>query len=223
MTSRRARLAWSAVAAFAVYLVLWIGYAAQWNWLSTADGSILEFFYRHGTDSPGWVTAWNVFCTVLGSTAFRVVTLVPIVVAFARRNVRVAMFLLVSVELSGLVTQIAKEAAQRSRPGTALVAAESWSFPSGHALGVTVGVLALLSVGLPLVGGRVRTWLVVAGAALIIAMGVGRVVLNVHHPSDVVAGWALGYAWFVLCLLAVSPNRPITTPDERPEAPGTAR
>ena len=34
------------------------------------------------------------------------------------------------------------------------------------------------------------------GAVLVVAIGIGRVVLNVHHPSDVLAGWALGYAYF---------------------------
>jgi membrane-associated phospholipid phosphatase len=49
------------------------------------------------------------------------------------------------------------------------------------------------------------------------------VVLNVHYPSDVVAGWALGYAYFVVCLLMVPPSRPVTESDETPAALGTAR
>ena len=53
-----------------------------------------------------------------------------------------------------------------------------------------------------------RTWLIALGAVIVVAIGVGRVVLNVHHPSDVVAGWALGYAYFVACLLMVPPMRP---------------
>jgi membrane-associated phospholipid phosphatase len=58
---------------------------------------------------------------------------------------------------------------------------------------------------------------------IVVAIGLGRVVLNVHHPSDVIAGWALGYAYFVVCLLLVSPSRPITEADETPAAPGTSR
>ena len=56
--------------------------------------------YRLGQAHPGWVTAWNVFCTVLGPTVFRLVALVVIVLALVRRNFRVAMFLVISVELS---------------------------------------------------------------------------------------------------------------------------
>jgi undecaprenyl-diphosphatase len=169
------------------------------------------------------VTAWNVFCTALGPTAFRLLTLVVIVFSLVRRNLRVTFFLVISVELSGLITEIAKYAANRPRPVTALVSAPSTSFPSGHALGVMVGVLALLTVVLPVMRRPLRAWLVAFGSLIVIAIGIGRVVLNVHYPSDVVAGWALGYAYFVVCLLMVPPSRPVTESDETPAALGTSR
>ena len=100
------------------------------------------------------MTAWNVFCTVLGPTVFRLVALIVIIFALVRRNLRVALFLVISVELAGIITEIAKYAANRPRPATALVSAPSTSFPSGHALGVMVGVLALLTVVLPVVRRR---------------------------------------------------------------------
>jgi undecaprenyl-diphosphatase len=213
----------SAIVAVAVYALLWIGYVLQWNWLAALDSSALDAAYRYGAGRPGWVTGWQVFCTVLGPTAFRLVALAVIVVALARRNVRGAMFLLISVELGGLVVEVAKRAADRPRPSTALVVAPSSSFPSGHALGVLVGVLALLTIVLPLVHGAYRIALIVLGAVVVVAIGAGRVVLNVHHPSDVLAGWALGYAYFVLCLTLIPPWRPITQPDETPEVPDTSR
>jgi undecaprenyl-diphosphatase len=213
----------SAALAATVYALMWIGYAVQWNWLMTIDSSWLETMHRYDVAHPGWVTAWNVFCTVLGPTAFRLVTLLVIIFALVRRNLRVAFFLVISVELSGLITEIAKYAANRPRPATALVAAPSTSFPSGHALGVTVGVLALLTVVLPVIHRPLRAWLVAFGALTVIAIGIGRVVLNVHHPSDVVAGWALGYAYFVACLLMVPPSQPVTVTDETPAALDTAR
>jgi membrane-associated phospholipid phosphatase len=223
MTSQKRWLVGSAALAVAVYALMWIGYAQRWDWLATIDSSALDTRHRHGVANPGWVTAWNVLCTVLGPTVFRLVGLVLIIVALVRRNVRVAMFLVISVELSGLITEIAKGIANRPRPATALVSAPSTSFPSGHAVGVMIGVLALLTVALPLVRASLRPWLVALGVLIVIAIGVGRVVLNVHHPSDVLAGWALGYAYFVACLLLVPPSRPVTEADEIPAAPGTAR
>jgi membrane-associated phospholipid phosphatase len=223
MTPQRTWLIWSAGAAVVVYALMWIGYVLQWNWLTVIDSSALDALHRYGDAHPGWVTGWNVFCTVLGPTAFRLLALVVIVVALERRNLRVAMFLVISVELSGLITEIAKRAADRPRPVTALVYAYSTAFPSGHAVGVTIGVLALLTVALPVLSRPLRGWLIALGAVIVIAIGVGRVVLNVHHPSDVLAGWALGYAYFVACLLMVPPSRPVTEADETPAAPDIAR
>jgi len=127
------------------------------------------------------------------------------------------------VELAGIITEIAKYAANRPRPATALVSALSTSFPSGHALGVMVGVLALLTVVLPLVRRPLRAWLIAIGAVIVILIGIGRVVLNVHHPSDVIAGWAFGYAYFVACLLLIPPSRRVTAADETPATRGSAR
>jgi len=223
VASRKTWLIVSAALAVVVYALMWIGYALQWNWLMIIDSSWLDTMHRYGVAHPGWVTAWSVFCTVLGPTVFRLLALVVIVFSLVRRNLRVAFFLVISVELSGLITEIAKYAANRPRPATALVSSPSTSFPSGHALGVMVGVLALLTVVLPVVHRPLRAWLVALGAVTVIAIGIGRVVLNVHHPTDVVAGWALGYAYFVACLLVVPPSRPVTVTDETPAALGTSR
>lgn len=222
VTPRKTWLIASAALAVAVFALMWIGYAANWNWLAAIDSSLLVVGHRYAVDHPGWVTGWHAFCTVLGPTVFRLLTLVVIVFALVRRKVRVAVFLVITVELAGIITEIAKYAASRPRPATALVDAPSSSFPSGHALGVMVAVLALLTVALPVVRRQLRGWLIALGALIVIAIGVGRVVLNVHHPTDVIAGWAFGYAYFVACLLMVPPVRPVTAADEKPAALGTA-
>ena len=213
----------SAVLAIAVYAFLWTGYALQWNWLSDLDSTALRLSYRRGEDRPDWLLAWDVFCTVLGPGAFRLFTVVLIIVALVRRHVRIAVFLVVSVELAGLVTEAAKAAADRPRPDTAFVSALGTAFPSGHALGVMVAVLALLTVALPVTSPALRRWLIPLGVVVVVSIGVGRVVLNVHHPSDVLAGWALGYAYFVFCLLIVPPWKTVTEADETPAVPDTAR
>ena len=121
------------------------------------------------------------------------------------RRPRVAVFLGVTVGLMGLVTVVAKALADRPRPGTALVSASSSSFPSGHALGVMAAMLAFLVVLWPLASAAGRWWGSVVAGVVIVLAGVSRVVLNVHHPSDVLAGWALGYLWFALCVRMIPP------------------
>lgn len=212
MRPRNTWLIASAALAVAVYALMWIGFASQWNWLTTVDTSLLQIGHRRSAAHPAWATAWNVFCTVLGPDAFRLVTMIVIVVSLVRRKGRVALFLVISVELTGILTEIAKHVAKRPRPATALVASPSASFPSGHAFGVMVGVLGLLTVFVPLVRRPLRAWLIALGAVIVVAIGVGRVALNVHYPSDVIAGWAIGYAYFVACLLIIRPWRPARSP-----------
>ncbi len=214
----------SVVAAVAVYAALWIGYARQWTWLADVDAAGLAGPYRFGSAHPGWVTAWDVFCTVLGPFAFRLLALVMIVVALVRRRRRIAWYLVLTVELSAVITELAKSLVDRPRPSTALVHALSTSFPSGHAMGVMVAVPALLTLAWPVLRPALRGWWAAAGAVVVIAIGVGRVVLNVHHPSDVVAGWALGYVWFAAVFLLYPPYSPtVTAVDGTPAAPGSAR
>jgi undecaprenyl-diphosphatase len=164
VTQRKAWFVGPAAVALALYVLLWVGIVAQWQWIDAMDRFALDPLHEFGIVHPGWVAFWDLLCTVLGPTVFRLAALVVIVVALARRNVRAAMFLVISVELSGLLTEAAKLAANRERPAGALVSAQSTSFPSGHALGVMVGVLAFLTLILPIARRSLRFWLIVVGA-----------------------------------------------------------
>lgn len=219
--AHRRWLVGSAVLALGVFALMWVGYLQRWAWVADTDSAALDAFYSVGTAHPGWVTAWDLYCTVLGPGALRLVGLVVIVVALIRRRIRTAVFLVLTVELSGVLLVIAKAIADRPRPDTALVFAQSTSFPSGHALGLMACVLGFSTVLLPTLPSAARRWAITAGVVLVASIGVGRVVLNVHHPSDVVAGWALGYAYFVACLLLYPPR--ISPAVETPAAPGTVR
>lgn len=214
MESTRRWVIAAAVTAGMVYAAMWIGYLQNWAWLNAIDTVSLRAFYDFGAGRPAWVSFWVYFCVLFGPNGFRLIALGFVVVALIRRNVATALFLVVSVGLMGFVTEGAKLLAGRPRPATALATATSSSFPSGHALGVMVGVLALLTVAWPLVGTRLRIALAVLGAVLVLAVGISRVVLNVHHPSDVVAGWALGFLYYLLCVRIVPPRR-----SPRPQEP----
>lgn len=194
---------------------MWIGFTQHWAVLATVDDWFLRFFHDVGSAHPGWVRFWDVFCVALGPTAFRIIAFGLIVLAVVRRNLSTAVFLFVSVELMGLVTEAGKRLSDRPRPSSALVDAVSTSFPSGHAVGVMVGVLALLTVLWPVMPVRLRVPVAVVGAGVVFLVGFARVILNVHHPSDVVAGWALGYLYYLLCVRLVPP-RPLTSAVETP-------
>ncbi|MBS9535815.1 phosphatase PAP2 family protein [Mycobacterium sp. M1] len=192
-------------AAIALYVSLWVGYVQGWGWLTTVDGAALDAGHRIGMKYPDWVPFWDGVSTVFEPTMFRVLAMLAAALTLFQRRLRAALFVLVTVEPVGLLTQAAKDLADRPRPVTAMAAATSSSFPSGHALGAIVGVAALLAVAWPLLHGRARLFALCAGALVVLSVGVARVALNVHHPSDVLAGWALGWLYFSVWAALLKP------------------
>ncbi|MFL0277025.1 phosphatase PAP2 family protein [Mycobacterium sp. SMC-19] len=208
MTSSAARAALISVAVAAmVYALMLMGYLQGWGWLARVDAAALDASYDVAVKHPIWVRFWDGISTVFEPAVFRAVGMVAALVAVLRRRLRAALFLLAAVETSGLLTVLAKGSVGRPRPVTALVAASSTSFPSGHALGVTIGVGALLLLALPALRRNARVAAVSVGVLVVGAVGVSRVALNVHHPSDVLAGWALGWAYLTVWALMLQPWR----------------
>jgi undecaprenyl-diphosphatase len=204
-SAARATALVSVAAAVAVYVLMLLGYRQGWGWLASVDSAALDASYDIGIKHPDWVRFWDGLSTVFAPAVFRLLTMVAVVVEVVRHRLRSALFLLVAVEMSGLLTVLAKGSVDRPRPVTALAAASSSSFPSGHALGVTVGVGALLALALPLLRRGARVAAVCAGVLVVAAVGVARVALNVHHPSDVLAGWAMGWAYLAIWAVLLKP------------------
>lgn len=196
----------TAVLAAALYLVLWVGVSLHWSWLESGDAWTLDRFHRFGVSHPAWISTWQALSDLFSPAVLRFVGLLVIVIALFRRELRVAGFLAVTVLPAGPVTAVAKALSDRPRPETALTHAASTSFPSGHALGIMVAVLALGVLFWPRVMPSMRAPVIAVGAALVFMVGLSRVVLNVHHPSDVVAGWSLGLLYCLLCVALVPPR-----------------
>jgi membrane-associated phospholipid phosphatase len=115
--------------------------------------------------------------------------------------------LLVAITLSGrLLVELQKAGIGRLRPETSehLVAVSNLSFPSGHAANSAIVWLSLALLLPRTAKGRAAAiW---AAVWLTLAIGVTRVMLGVHWPSDVIGGWSFGLAWTLL-LLRLSGHR----------------
>lgn len=126
----------------------------------------------------------------------------------------------------------------RARPDVVprLVEVTSPSFPSGHALLSAAAYLSLAIVAArAMASRRARLYVVAVAAVLVVLVGLSRVVLGVHYPTDVVAGWIVGGLWALVCGLearslqrrgAVEPAgvapRQLTAPPSTAEADGAA-
>ncbi len=146
----------------------------------------------------------NLITDLGGTGVVTVVTLITAVYGWIRhRNFHVALFIVAVVVGQALVSNGLKLLIERERPDIAQLA--GWagtSFPSGHSAAgaATYAAVALvLSIG---ASRGTRAWLA-GGAALLAAMiGATRALLGVHWVTDVLAGLAVGWAWFTICAVA---------------------
>ncbi|MEO6006333.1 MAG: phosphatase PAP2 family protein [Opitutus sp.] len=118
------------------------------------------------------------------------------------RRFGAALFLLIAAAGGQTVNATLKALYGRERPDPSLrwIEIDSLSFPSGHATSSAVIYLSL-AVLLARLATTTGQKLYFIGAALFISflVGLSRVYLGVHYPTDVVAGWAIGVAWAELC------------------------
>ena len=140
--------------------------------------------------------------TQLGSTTVLSLLCVGIaVLALARQQRRLAATFLLALAGTGLVSVILKALVGYARPIDAIISVQEASFPSGHMLSGTVvyGLLAAL-----LLGSQVRRGVRALGVTLllllIVGIGLSRLYLGVHWPSDLLGSLALAFM-VLACLL----------------------
>lgn len=175
------------------------------------DLAILHAFRRAGDPAvpigPPWLPRVMRDLTALGGYAvLTLVTLVAVGFCALLRRFRAAA-LIVAAALGGLALNAAlKDLFARSRPDTLLHLTEvsTASFPSGHAMLSATIYLSLAAIIAQLTA-RHGARLYILGIALLLTgvVGVSRVYLGVHYPTDVLAGWAIGASWAICCWLAM--------------------
>lgn len=209
------------------------GFAALANavargWTQAADEAVLRWMGRIGTPA---LDGWALEVTALGGkvVVWMVVLLSSIFLWHSRHHYSAAL-LWIATLTAGLVSAAFKLGFDRPRPEVfdwRTPHAGLSSFPSGHSTSAVVvyGTLAFLVARL--MPTRRLRWLVWGvAAAVVLLIGLSRLYLGVHYPSDVAAGFAAGTAWAVICGLGIEAVRyfrnrqPGVEAEERDLGPG---
>jgi undecaprenyl-diphosphatase len=152
---------------------------------------------------PRWLRIAALDVTALGSGVVLGLTVTAITGFLLLQGMtRTALFILVASVGGWVLNNGLKGVFGRERPDVVphLSEVASLSFPSGHAM-TSAAVYLTLGVLLMRVVERPITKFYCLGVAILATLLIGstRVYLGVHYPTDVLAGWMIGFAWALLC------------------------
>ena len=152
---------------------------------------------------PDWLQYAMANLTSLGSSPVLILlTLLGAGALVVRKEPGRAALLSISVMAGMLLCDGLKLFFLRDRPDVVvhLTEVSSASFPSGHAMNSAIVYLNLAAASLgPRSPSSVRLYSIAAAIMMALLVGLSRVYLGVHWPSDVVAGWLAGALWVAIC------------------------
>ena len=170
--------------------------------LAGIDTSAANWGHQHAT---AFSTEGLKLVTDFGETWMAVIAgvVVILVEALTTRSRWVLPFLLAVVGGDQLLTDAIKQLIDRARPHLNPIAATLGpSFPSGHSSTAAAFWAAAALVSARWWGRRAWPVLVALAVSIAVAVAASRVLLDVHWLTDVIAGLALGWAWFAACTVA---------------------
>lgn len=230
------------------FLALFVVVTGVWAFVEIAD-EVREGEIQHFDDwairslrskenpaepvGPGWLHEVGRDITALGGHAILSLMVLGVVLYLWMQKAYHALWLVLISTVGGmLLTGGLKRLFSRPRPDVVehLTQVYTSSFPSGHsmlsaAIYLTLGVLlARLVKEL-----RIKAFFIIVAIFLTFIVGLSRVYMGVHYPTDVMAGWSAGLAWALLCWLVAAylqrrgkVEQDVSSPPEQREQPADA-
>ena len=166
-------------------------------------GALRQETDRSQLKGPRWLTWGAQDITALGGPTVLGLTVLTVTgYLFLHRLYRNGLFVFIASVGGWVLNWVLKQAFARARPDIVPHMREvmSSSFPSGHALTSAAVYLTLGTLLMRIAEGRLAKYYCLAIAMFVtFLVGVSRVFLGVHYPSDVLAGWLIGMSWALLC------------------------
>src|SRR6185503_6810287 len=171
------------------FLVLVANLFPEKTWISQLDDSVTNWLTQHGSARSDALFSG---ISLLGGWALFVAVVAAVAAFGVRKDWRRAATIVVTCGGASLLNAVLRLLFQYFRPLNATeftTAAQSWNFPSGHAINSLVGYGILAYLFLEGVrSARMRTLITLLVIALVGAIGFTRIYLGVHSLSDVVTG-----------------------------------
>jgi len=152
---------------------------------------------------PGWLAEAMRDLTALGSISVLSLVIAAVAGYCLLAGDRAAMWTMLLSGIGGVaLTFVLKDLLGRTRPAVVphLAEVSTASFPSGHsmvsaAVYLTLGVLLAQWVD----SRRLKPYFIGVAVIVTLLVGISRVYLGVHYPTDVLAGWTAGAVWAIIC------------------------
>jgi undecaprenyl-diphosphatase len=165
------------------------------------DSAIISFV--QGFESPGLTSIMKLFSIIGDTPAVIVLSLVVLLFLYVVLKHRTEMILFVAAIIgSAILNLILKYFFQRARPDIhRLVEIAGYSFPSGHAMNAcTVYTITSFLLWHNISTRAGRTILIIISAMMILSIGISRIYLGVHYPSDVIGGYFASGFWLTIAI-----------------------
>jgi len=183
-------------ALFALLFFAWLAEEMMEGDTARFDSAITLAVHQHAT--PRLTTVMKALTMLGSSVVMAPLAILTLALCYFRREFQALKILAATFGGALLLEFILKLTFHRARPVPFfdLPTPASFSFPSGHALFsfcFFAGIAALLSPRLSSQRAKLGLWSI--AIALILGIGLSRIYLGVHYPSDVLAGYAAGIVW----------------------------
>ena len=194
-----------AIAAGSLVLFAWIAGSLSHAWVRNFDFAVRNRVHEYATPA---LTKWMIWISLVGGSGLAIAAILALAMFLIFRWWRAALWLVINISGTLVLDLTLKYSFARLRPLPFFgPIPRTPSFPSGHALfsfcfyGVLAGLLANR-----IESRRLQVLIWTLAAVLIAAIGLSRIYLGVHYPSDVIAGYLTGTLW-VSAMVAVDRMR----------------